>query len=56
MSFIQFLVNLVAAIPVLDKWLTNFNKLMHDHKTKELEQKARAGELEDLQKHAGEDS
>ncbi len=56
MSFIQFLAQLVAAVPILEKWYQSFEKTMHDLKTKELEKKARTGDVEDLQKHAGEDS
>ncbi len=56
MSLIQFLANLVAAVPILDKWYMKFEQTMKELKTQELEKRARSGDIEELQKHAGEDS
>lgn len=54
MSLIQFLIQLAAAIPVLDKWATTFAKEWHAFKVDVAEKKAReTGNVEDLQNEAG---
>ncbi len=57
MSMIQFLIQLVAAIPVIDKWLEQFTKEYNEYKVnRALEKAAKTGNVEDLQKEAGKDT
>ncbi len=54
MSLIQFLIQVFSAVPILDKWATEFTKAYHQHKFELAEKKARdEGNTEDLQKEMG---
>lgn len=54
MTLAQFIAQLVVAIPVLDKWVTEFNKVYSDYKFQKAELKARTEQnTEDLQKELG---
>lgn len=56
-STIQLLIQIIAAIPVIDKWMTAFAKEYNEYKVSLAEAKAReTGNVEDLQKEAGKDT
>ncbi len=53
-SIIEFLIGIVTAIPILDKWANEFSKQYHRYQFDQAEKKAaKEGNTEDLQKEMG---